>query len=68
MFYIAFIRFDIMGLKDQLVTLFFVDVVRRIVAETLIPSFLKFYRGKQYRAELQGSSNPEELVKFQAQM
>lgn len=32
MFYIAFIRFDIMGLKEQLVSLFFVDVLRRIVA------------------------------------
>jgi hypothetical protein len=32
MFYIAFIRFDIMGLKEQLVSLFFVDIVRRMLA------------------------------------
>ena len=31
-FYIAFVRFDIEGLREQLLSLFFIDIVRRLVA------------------------------------
>lgn len=37
LFYIAFVRLDIIGLREQLLSLFFIDIVRRIVAELLIP-------------------------------
>lgn len=37
LFYIAFVRLDIEGLRQQLLSLFFIDIVRRVVAETLIP-------------------------------
>lgn len=32
LFYIAFVRFDIVGLREQLLSLFFIDIVRRLVA------------------------------------
>ena len=44
MFYIAFVRFDIEGLREQLFSLFFIDIVRRLVAESLIPWLKKTYR------------------------
>jgi|JI6StandDraft_1071083.scaffolds.fasta_scaffold06237_5 hypothetical protein len=53
MFYIAFIRFDIMGLKEQLVWLFFIDIVRRFAAETLLPNLIKTYRNRFIRQEVQ---------------
>lgn len=37
LFYIAFVRFDIDGLRDQLLSLFFIDIVRRVVAESVVP-------------------------------
>jgi hypothetical protein len=42
-FYIAFVRFDIEGLREQLLSLFFIDVIRRLVAETMIPRFKNKY-------------------------
>lgn len=38
MIYIAFIKFDIMTLKEYLISLYMVDEVRRLVTESLIPS------------------------------
>jgi hypothetical protein len=32
LFYIAFVRFDIEGLREQLLSLFFIDIVRRLIA------------------------------------
>lgn len=37
LFYIAFVRMDIVGLREQLLSLFFIDIVRRLVAEFGIP-------------------------------
>jgi anoctamin-10 len=38
MIYIAFIKFDIMTLKEYLISLYMVDEVRRLITESLIPS------------------------------
>lgn len=32
LFYIAFVRLDIEGLRQQLLSLFFIDIVRRVIA------------------------------------
>ena len=52
LFYIAFVRFDIMGLKEQMVSLFFVDIVRRMMAETFIPWSIKTFKSKRYKSKL----------------
>lgn len=44
LFYIAFVRMDIVGLREQLLSLFFIDIVRRLVAELLIPKLIHFKR------------------------
>ncbi|KRX08061.1 hypothetical protein PPERSA_02193 [Pseudocohnilembus persalinus] len=41
LFYIAFIQFDILALKDQLISLYSVDEIRRITTETVIPLMRK---------------------------
>lgn len=35
---------DIVGLREQLLSLFFIDIVRRVVAELLIPKLASFKR------------------------
>jgi hypothetical protein len=37
LFYIAFVRMDIVGLREQLLSLFFIDIVRRLIAEFGVP-------------------------------
>lgn len=32
LFYIAFVRLDIVGLREQLLSLFFIDIIRRLIA------------------------------------
>lgn len=32
LFYIAFVRLDIEGLREQLLSLFFIDIIRRVTA------------------------------------
>lgn len=49
MFYIAFVQLDIEGLREQLVSLFFIDIVRRVVAETFIPWIKKRYRSYELK-------------------
>lgn len=44
LFYIAFVRMDIIGLREQLLSLFFIDIVRRLVAELLIPKLASMWR------------------------
>ena len=46
LFYIAFVRFDIVGLREQLFSLFFIDIIRRLVAESFIPWVKKTLRSK----------------------
>lgn len=38
-FYIGFIRFDILALKIELLSMFTFDEIRRLIFETFIPSF-----------------------------
>jgi hypothetical protein len=54
-FYIAFVRFDIEGLRQQLLSLFFIDVVRRLVAETIIPRFKNKYISYSLRSSVKSS-------------
>lgn len=51
LFYIAFVMFDIVGLREQLFSLFFIDIVRRLVAETLIPWLKKTYKSSTLKKE-----------------
>lgn len=37
LFYVAFINFDILALKNQLIALYSFDEVRRVASETIIP-------------------------------
>lgn len=46
LFYIAFIRFDIEGLREQLLSLFFIDIIRRVIAESVVP-WAKRYKQKR---------------------
>ncbi len=55
LFYIAFVRMDIVGLREQLLSLFFIDIVRRVVAELLIPKIISIYRSKSAKP-----SNPKD--------
>ena len=52
LFYIAFVRLDIEGLREQLFALFFIDIIRRVVAESFIPWLKTVHRfrtlGKSY--------------------
>lgn len=41
-----------MGLKEQLVPLFFMDIIRRMVAETLLPWSVKTFKSKSYKRAL----------------
>lgn len=49
LFYIAFINFDIVGLKNELVSIFVIDEFRRIFTETLIPLVFKKIRAWKQR-------------------
>ncbi len=44
LFYIAFVRMDIVGLREQLLSLFFIDIIRRAIAELLIPKLASIWR------------------------
>lgn len=67
LFYIAFVRFDIMGLKEQLVPMFFVDIVRRMVAETFLPWTIKTIKSKSYKKALKkGTIDESEALRRQA--
>jgi hypothetical protein len=44
LFYIAFVRMDIIGLREQLLSLFFIDIIRRLIAELLIPKLISIKR------------------------
>ena len=64
LFYIAFVRFDIQGLREQLLSLFFIDIIRRVVAESLIPYLKKRHRShsiKKSAYEKKQLSKEEEL-------
>ncbi len=41
LFYIAFIKFDILALRRELIILYSIDEIRRLVMETIIPYFDK---------------------------
>lgn len=51
LFYIAFVRMDIIGLREQLLSLFFIDIVRRLVAELLIPKLVSMKRSHSARPQ-----------------
>lgn len=52
LFYIAFVRFDIVGLREQLVSLFFIDIIRRFVAELIIPKLKNKYLSYSVKGKL----------------
>lgn len=52
LFYIAFVRMDIIGLREQLLSLFFIDIIRRIVAELLIPKLKSKFRKYNVKASV----------------
>lgn len=56
LFYIAFVRFDIEGLREQLFSLFFIDIVRRVVAESLIPWLKKTHRSRSLQKNYESKS------------
>jgi hypothetical protein len=41
---------DIIGLREQLLSLFFIDIIRRIVAELLIPKLKSKFRKHTVKA------------------
>jgi anoctamin-10 len=47
--YLAFVKFDIKALKFELISIFMFDEIRRVLAETLIPLFLKFLEKRKTR-------------------
>ena len=51
-FYIAFVRLDIEGLREQLLSLFFIDVIRRLISESLIPRFRNKYDSYKLKGSL----------------
>jgi ABC-type maltose transport system permease subunit len=60
LFYIAFVRMDIIGLREQLLSLFFIDIIRRIVAELLIPKLKSKLRS--YFVKTKESNSVEETA------
>ena len=54
LFYIAFVRMDIVGLREQLLSLFFIDIIRRLVAELIIPKLASVWRSYSMKP-----SNPD---------
>lgn len=65
LFYIAFVRLDIEGLREQLFSLFFIDIIRRLVAESLLPWVKKTLRSRSLKKnyEKETLSYEEELEK-----
>jgi hypothetical protein len=61
LFYIAFVRLDIEGLREQLLSLFFIDIVRRVVAETVVPFIMKKRRESQSLKYLQKSVSDKNI-------
>lgn len=55
-------RLDIDGLREQLLSLFFIDIVRRVVAESVVPFIMKKRRESQSLKYLK-SSNSEKNMK-----
>lgn len=45
--YIAFVRFDIEALKSELIAIYSVDEVRRVMTESIVPYFTKLKLRKQ---------------------
>ena len=51
LFYIAFLKFDLIGLRKELTTLFTTDEFRRLVTESLLPLiFVKVEEAKIAKA------------------
>lgn len=65
-FYIAFVRFDIEGLREQLLSLFFIDVVRRLVAETIIPRLKNKYNAYTLKGSISKKVPPAEELRHYA--
>ena len=64
LFYIAFVRMDIVGLREQLLSLFFIDIIRRLVAELLIPKISAKVRSYfMKKAVMKEAGESEELAK-----
>ena len=55
-------RLDIDGLREQLLSLFFIDIVRRVVAESVVPFIMKKRRESQSLKYLK-NSNSEKNIK-----
>jgi len=49
--YIAFVRFDIEALKSELIAIYSVDEVRRVMTESIVPYFTKLKLRKQQEKE-----------------
>ena len=56
-----FVRFDVMGLREQLLTLFITDIIRRLVAETVIPWIKKYFVSKNLKKKKFERNSPEEM-------
>jgi hypothetical protein len=56
-FYIGFIRFDILALKSELLSMFTFDEIRRLIFETVIPQFQKSSLDRQVQHQLLSIDN-----------
>lgn len=64
LFYVAFLKMDLVGLRKELITLALVDEIRRIVSESALPAVLQnkgFHLDKKYETIVEEELN--ELVK-----
>jgi hypothetical protein len=64
LFYIAFVRLDIVGLREQLLSLFFIDIVRRLVAEFAIPKIKATLRKRFVKSN--NENNEHQVIEKQA--
>jgi hypothetical protein len=51
LFYIAFVRLDIEGLRRTLLSLFFISIIRRVVSESLVPFVKKRRRSAALKSQ-----------------
>ena len=64
LFYIAFVTFDIEGLKQQMASLFLIDIFRRFAAETLI----HYLRNRSSESSLEKVKEDSELLLKQTEL
>jgi hypothetical protein len=64
LFYIAFVRLDIVGLREQLLSLFFIDIVRRLIAEFGVPKIKAKLR--KYFVKASSENSEHHIIEKQA--